>query len=64
MRKMRNTYKILIRKSEGKRPLERPGRKLEDNIRVDIKQIGWVDVNSDDIGYGPVAGFCEHCNEP
>jgi hypothetical protein len=37
---MRNAYKILIRKSEGKKPLERG----EDNIRVDLKEIGWEGV--------------------
>jgi hypothetical protein len=29
-------YKILVGKLEGKRPLGRPRRKWEDNIRIDV----------------------------
>jgi len=39
IRKARNMYKILIGKSEGKRPLGRPGRTWKDNIRVDHGEI-------------------------
>jgi hypothetical protein len=38
---MINAYKSLVRKSEGKRPLGRPRRRLEDNIRMYHKEIGW-----------------------
>jgi len=37
---MRNAYKILVRKPEGKRPLRRHRRKWED-IRIDVREIGW-----------------------
>jgi hypothetical protein len=37
MGKMRNTYKILVGKPEGKRPLGRPRCKREDNIKMDFK---------------------------
>jgi hypothetical protein len=37
---MRNVYKILIGKPEGKRPLRRPGRRWEDNIRTDLSELG------------------------
>jgi hypothetical protein len=40
MGEMRSTYSILIRKPEGKRPLGRPRRKWEDNIRMDLREIG------------------------
>jgi hypothetical protein len=33
--KMRNAYKILVGKPEGKRPFGRPGHKWKDNIRMD-----------------------------
>jgi hypothetical protein len=33
---MRNAYKILVRKPEGKRPLGRPRLRWEDNIEVDL----------------------------
>jgi hypothetical protein len=38
---MRNEYKIMIRKLEEKRPLGRPRRRREDNIKMDLKEIGW-----------------------
>jgi hypothetical protein len=39
-------YKILVGKPEGKRPLGRPMRRWEDNIRKDLREIGWQCVNS------------------
>jgi hypothetical protein len=33
---------VLVGKAEGKRPLERPRRKWEDNIKTDLREIGWV----------------------
>jgi hypothetical protein len=41
MGQKRNAYRILVRKSEGKRPLGRPIRRWEDNIRMDLREIGW-----------------------
>jgi len=41
MGEMRNAYKILVRKPERKRPHERPRCKWDDNIRMDLKEIGW-----------------------
>jgi hypothetical protein len=37
----RNAYRILVGKPEGKRPLGSPRRRWEDNIRMDIREIGW-----------------------
>jgi hypothetical protein len=42
---MRNACKILFGKPEGKRPLRRPKRRWEDNIRMDLKETGWEDVD-------------------
>jgi hypothetical protein len=36
-----NAYNILVGKLEGKRPLGRPRRRWEDNVRVDLREIGW-----------------------
>jgi hypothetical protein len=33
---MRNAYKILVEKCEGKRKLARPRRRWEDNIKVNL----------------------------
>jgi hypothetical protein len=41
MEETRNLYKILVRKLEGKRPLGRPRRRWENNIRMDPREIGW-----------------------
>jgi hypothetical protein len=40
MRDMRNAYKILVRKSKGKKPHRRPVSRWEDNIRMDLREIG------------------------
>ena len=36
----RSTFKILTGKPTGKRPLGRPTRRWEDNIRMDLEEIG------------------------
>jgi hypothetical protein len=38
--KMRNAYKIFVGETEGKRRLERPRSRCEDNIRMDIRRQG------------------------
>jgi hypothetical protein len=37
----RNVYRILVGKPEGKRPLGRPRRRWEDEIKMDLTEIGW-----------------------
>jgi hypothetical protein len=37
----RNAYKILVGKPEGKRPLGRPRHRWVDNIKMDLREIGW-----------------------
>jgi hypothetical protein len=37
----KNAYRILVGKPEGTRPLGRPRRRWEDNIRMDLREIGW-----------------------
>jgi hypothetical protein len=41
MEEKRTAYRILVGKPEGKRPLGRPKRRWEDNIRMDLRKIGW-----------------------
>jgi hypothetical protein len=41
MREKRNAYRILVGNPEGKRPLGRPRRRWKDNIRMDLREIGW-----------------------
>jgi hypothetical protein len=40
-----------VRKPEGKRPLERPGRRKVDNIKMDLKEIGWGDMDWIDLAH-------------
>jgi hypothetical protein len=40
-----NEYKLLLGKSEGKRPLGRPKREWLVNIKMDLLEIGWGDVD-------------------
>jgi hypothetical protein len=42
----RNMYGVLLGKPEGKRPLERPRRRWEDGIKMDLREIGWGGVES------------------
>jgi hypothetical protein len=42
---MRNVYKILVGKPEGKRRLGRPWRRWKDNIRIDLREIEWEGVD-------------------
>jgi hypothetical protein len=37
----RNAYRTLMGKSEGKRQLERPRHSWVDNIKMDLREIGW-----------------------
>jgi hypothetical protein len=39
MGKRRGVYRVLVGKSEGKRPLRRPLRRWEDNIKMDLQKV-------------------------
>jgi hypothetical protein len=52
MEKKRNAYRILVGKPEGKRPLGRPRRRWEHNIKMDLREMGcggmdWIDLAQD-----------------
>jgi hypothetical protein len=38
----RNVYRVLVGNPEGKTSLERPRRRREDGIRIDLSEIGWA----------------------
>jgi hypothetical protein len=42
---MRNSYKIIVGNPEGKRPLGRLWRRWEENIEMDLREIGWEGVD-------------------
>jgi hypothetical protein len=37
----RNAYRISVAKPEGKRPPRRPRPRWVDNVKMDLKEIGW-----------------------
>jgi hypothetical protein len=41
----RDAYRILVGKPEGKRPLGRPTCKWVDNIKMDLRESGWGDID-------------------
>ena len=48
----RGVYRVLVGKPEGKRPLGRPRRRWEDNIKMDFQEVGggcgdWVELAQD-----------------
>ena len=52
MAERRGVYRVLVGKPEGKRPLGRPRRRWEDNIKMDLQEVGcggmdWIELAQD-----------------
>ncbi|KAJ4428831.1 hypothetical protein ANN_25824 [Periplaneta americana] len=52
MGESRNAYRVLVGKPEGKKPLGRPRRRWEDNIKMDLREVGydgrdWINLAQD-----------------
>jgi hypothetical protein len=45
----REAYRIFVGNPERKKPLGRPRRKWVDNIKMDLRDIGWSDVDWTDM---------------
>ena len=48
----RGVYRVLVGKPEGKRPMGRPRRRWEDNIKMDLQEVGgacgdWMELEQD-----------------
>jgi hypothetical protein len=41
----RGAYRALVGKPEGRRPLGRPRRRWEDYIKMDLREVGWGDMD-------------------
>jgi hypothetical protein len=48
----RGVYRVLVGKPEGKRPLGRPRRRWEDNIKMDLQEVGRGSWGLDGVGSG------------
>jgi hypothetical protein len=49
---MRSVYRVLVGKPEGKRPHGRQRRRWEDNIKIDLQEVGcgsvdWIELAQD-----------------
>ena len=52
MEEGRDVHKVLVGKPDGKRPLGRPRRSWEDNIKMDLQEVGrgggdWMELTQD-----------------
>jgi len=52
MRQGRGVYRVLVGEPEGKRPLGKPSRRWEDNIKMDLQEVGgdcgdWMELAQD-----------------
>jgi hypothetical protein len=52
MEERRGVYRVLVGRPEGKRPLGRPGHRWENNIKLDLREIGisgtnWIQLAQD-----------------
>jgi hypothetical protein len=59
MGEKRNAYRIFYEKPKGKGLLGRPRRRREDNIKMDLREIGWggmdrIDLTQDRVQWGAV----------
>jgi hypothetical protein len=63
MGEVRGAYKILVGRPEGRRPLGRPRRRWEDNVKMDLREIGFGDVDWIHLDQDRDS-CCEHGDEP
>jgi hypothetical protein len=52
MRERRGVYRVFVVKPEGKRQIGRPRRRWDDNIKMDLQEVGcggmdWIDLSQD-----------------
>ena len=62
MRERRGVYRVLVGKPEGKRSLVIPRRRWEDNIKIDLQEVGcrsmdWIDLAQDRDGWRALANM-------
>jgi hypothetical protein len=65
----RGVYRVLVGKPEEKGPLGRPRRRWEDNIKVDIQEVGggcgdWMELAQDRDGWRALVGTVRNIRVP
>jgi hypothetical protein len=53
----RNAYTIFVGKPEGMRPLGRPIHRWVDNIKMDLREMGWSGMDRIDLAQDSVTGW-------
>jgi hypothetical protein len=48
---VRGAYRVLVGKPEGRRPLGRPRRRWKDNIKMDLREVGWGGMDWIDVAH-------------
>jgi hypothetical protein len=65
MEERRSAYRILVGKPEEKTPLGRSARRMDDNIKMGVKEIEWDGTDWVHLAQlGKSSRLCEHGNEP
>ena len=69
MGKDRGVHRVLVGKPEGKRPLGRPRRRWEDNIKMDLQEVGgvcgdWMELAQDRDGWWALVGTVRNFRVP
>jgi hypothetical protein len=65
----RDVHRVLVGKPEGKRPLGRPRRRWEDNIKMDLQEVGgncgdWMELARDRDGWRAFVGAVSNLRVP
>ena len=65
----RGVHRVLVGKPEGKRPLGRPRRRWEDNIKMDVQEAGggrgdWMELDQDRDGWRTLVGTVRKLHVP
>ena len=65
----RGVHRVLVGKPEGKRPLGRPRRRWEDNIKMDLLEVGggrgdWMELAQDRAGWRALVGTVRNFRVP
>jgi len=69
MGKRRGVYRVLVNKPEGKRPLGRPRHRWEDNIKMDLQEVGcggtdWIELAQDRYGWRALVNAVMNFQDP